>query len=159
MFSTNSGSFLAGLKKEPDKLKAKMLVLIRKTIRFAHESVTSKTPVYTGTALSNYVWSVGSPSSIYSGDPGGGPTGNTNKMPLGSEPRRAGAKAKADFSRDAVLVTNDPYQKFILTNNTPHIMGLEYGRYPLPPLNQRSPNGMFRVTLASLKARLGSGAL
>ena len=159
MFRTNSASFLTRIKQEPKKVERKLLTIVRKSIKYAHQSITSKTPVFTGTALSNYVWSTGSPSSSFSGDPGGGPTGQTNRMALGSEPRRPSAQAKADASRDAVLLTLDPFQKFFLTNNTPHIMGLEYGRFPLPPLNQRSPNGMYRVTLAALKARLASGAL
>lgn len=159
MLKTNSASFLAKLRKEPDKLKRKMLKKIRSIITLAHESITSKTPVYTGTALANYRWSIGSPDTSYSGDPGGGATGSTNSMPLGVEPRRAGAKAKADSSMRVVFATTNPFQTFYLSNNTPHIRGLEYGQLPFPPLNQRSPNGMFRVTLAMLAARLNAGAI
>lgn len=159
MLRTNSSSFMAGLRREPKKLEKKMMVLIKRIIIYAHVSVTSKTPVYTGTALANYRWSVGAPDTSFSGDPGGGETGRTNTMPLGVEPRRASAAAKAGASLSQILNTRNPYQTFYLSNNTPHIIGLEYGQLPFPPLNQRSPNGMFRVTLAAVAARLGVGAI
>lgn len=157
---TNSSSFLSKLKMEPERLKKRYVKMISKVIRFSHEMITNKTPVWTGTALSNYVWSVGTPSTSFRGDPGGGPTGSTNTMPLGGEPRRAGAKAIADASMEQVLAgIRDPYQIFWLTNNSPHIQGLEYGKYPLSPLRQRSPNGMYRITLAAVAARLRAGAI
>lgn len=155
--SPNVNSFLAGLQKSPDRLKARMTTLVRKIVSFTHEGVTSRTPVWTGQALRNYVWSTGTPAVGFKGRPSG-ETGETNKMAVGSEPLRAPAQAEADASK-AALTFSDPYQKFYLTNNTPHIIGLEYGRYPLPPLRQRSPAGMVRVTVQELVTRLKSGAL
>lgn len=156
----NFSSFLSGIRKEPKKLERKVLLLVSGIIRFTHQGVTKRTPVHTGQTLRNYIWSLGVPSSTVKPDPGGPPTGRTNDMPLGPEPRRRQAQAEADQSRDAILgVLKDPYQKVFLSNNSPQVVGLEYGRYPLPPLRQRSPSGMFRVTLAEVAARLRAGAL
>jgi hypothetical protein len=155
---SNADAFLSRLAREPDRLEKRMVKLVSGIVRFAHRGTTRRTPVHTGQTLRNYTWTVGAPARGVKGDPGGPATGATNRMPLGPEPRRGAAQAEADASLGALVLTS-PYQKFYLTNNSPQVVGLEYGRYPLPPLRQRSPNGMFRITLQEIITRLNAGAL
>lgn len=158
MFKADTAAFLKGVKGAPERLKKRFRVRVMRVCAFTHDKVTGTTPVWTGTALRSYTWSAGSPSMSVKGDPGGVATGHTNAMPIGVEPRRPMAQSEADASLLGLSFTN-PYQHFYLNNNTDHIGGLEYGNYPLPPLRQRSPAGMFRVTVTAIHARLQAGAL
>lgn len=118
---------------------------VRSLIDEADSYIKSLTPVNTGGTVRNYIWTVGVPFSgvldpIDNGDPG-----QTNAMPLGVEPRRGANEDAARESLEALDFTN-PFQTFILTNNSPTVGGLELGLLPGAPFKSRSPNGMFGLT-------------
>ena len=108
------------------------------------ETIKAHTPVNTGSAVRNYIWSVGTPSSVVYDAINNGPPGPTNSMPLGAEPRRDVNERAARESLVALDFQN-PFQTFILVNNDPDIAGLEYGLLPTAE-KSRSPNGMFGLT-------------
>lgn len=149
--------FLSGLaeaKVLPDEL---IRIKLNFALPFAHREITSKTPVWSGQALRNWVWTVGQPNSAPAAPAlGTMPPGPTNSMPLGTEPRRPINQAAADASF-AKISTKNPYQQFWLSNNSPDILGLEYGELPTKTTS-RSPRGMVRVTVQNLMLALEGGA-
>jgi hypothetical protein len=118
---------------------------VEKLVHDIDTYIKSKTPVYTGQAVRNYIWTAGEGSGTVHEAIDNGPTGNTNSMALGMEPRR-GVNEAAAFQSLASMSFANPFAAFTLTNNSPDIEGLEYGTYPGAPLSSRSPNGMFGIT-------------
>jgi len=152
-------SFLRALDSFGKGYKERLSQRLARISWIVHERITERTPVWTGETLRNWQWSVGvAPEGVPQPAVGNEPTGRTNDMPLGMEPRRPANQMVADASYNAIDFSN-PFQKFIFSNNSPSIEGLEYGLYPLPPLNQRSPQGMVRLTFAEVSEMLESGAI
>lgn len=110
--------------------------------------IKALTPVHSGQAVRNYIWTRGSPNSIVHDAIDTGPPGRTNQMALGSEPRRAANEAAASESLSGLGIKSNPFGAIILTNLSPDIEGLELGILPGPPLKSRSPQGMFGITSA-----------
>ena len=151
----NLNSFLSGLerlKKEPEKIVRRKLEVV---LRLVHQGVTSRTPVYTGKSLRNWVWTMDQPSAssdlpaLGSGDPG-----HTGSMPLGAEPRRPANQAAVDASF-ATLDLSKPMRSFWLSNNSENIVDLEYGMLPTPG-RSRNPAGMVGVTFEEVLQALRS---
>ena len=151
----NMNSFIAGLEKlkgEPEKIIRRKLEVV---LRLVHKGVTSRTPVWTGKSLRNWVWTMDQPSSasnlpaLGSGDPG-----PTSTMPLGAEPRRPANQAAVDASF-ATLDLSKPMRAFWLSNNSDNIVDLEYGMLPTPG-RSRNPAGMVRVTFEEVLQALRS---
>lgn len=109
--------------------------------------IKSLTPVHSGQSVRNYIWTTGVAFHGVLPAIDDGPTGKTNSMPLGAEPRRHINEETAATSLLQLNFSN-PFQTFILTNNAPQIGGLELGLLPGPPLKSRSPAGMFGLTHA-----------
>ena len=119
------------------------------------EHIKSLTPVHTGQAVRNYIWTIGQPfTGVYEAIDNG-PTGHTNSMPLGSEPRRGVNEDAAARSLTSLNFTN-PFATIYLTNNSPDIEGLELGLLPGPPLSSRSPSGMFGLVNAFVNAKISA---
>lgn len=125
------------------------------TVNTVHESLTSKTPVYSGQTVRNYRWSVGSP---YSGPAlealGTEEPGNTGSMPLGTEPRRS-ANEEDSAKTLRLLDFKNPFKAFYVTNKSPAISGLEKGELPTEG-RSRSPKGMFLITEMAVNTKLRS---
>lgn len=128
-----------------DALEARFATNVARLVHDTDHYIKSKTPVYTGQAVRNYIWTMGAGSSTVLSAIDNGPTGHTNNMALGTEPRRAPNEAAA-ASTLASLDFANPFHAYVLTNNSPDIGGLEEGALPGAPLRPRSPNGMFNLT-------------
>lgn len=126
---------------------------IEETVREADRFIKSRTPVHEGTTVRNYIWTTGTPFGGLYNAIDTGPTGSTNRMTLGSEPRRKANEAAAEESLSALDFT-DPFQTFILSNNAPQVAGLELGLLPGPPMVSRSPQGMFGITHEYIMAKV-----
>lgn len=137
------------------KLEQRFGQNVEKLVHEIDEFIKAKTPVHTGSAVRNYNWSAGAPDWSYNSPIDNGPTGHTNKMALGTEPRRGPNEAAAAQSLSKLNFAN-PFQVFHLTNTDPDIVGLEMGLLPGPPLSSRSPNGMFGITAAFFGAKIKS---
>lgn len=118
--------------------------------------IKSITPVNTGQAVRNYIWTRDMPNTMVYDAIDNGPPGATNSMPLGEEPRRAVNEAAAAESLTGLGITANPFAPIILTNLAPDIEGLELGILPGPPLHSRSPSGMFGVTAQYVKTLIAS---
>lgn len=129
---------------------------VKAVIKDLHIGITSKTPVWSGETLANYHWSVGHPDPEVFPRQGTGVWEATNALPLGVESQRPINQAMADYSLNQLDYTN-PYKKFWLNNNCPTIGPLEDGIWPEAPFRQRSPYGMFFITLNEVFSHLESG--
>lgn len=152
-FSTNRLEIERKVRASMKNFERRFAEGIRGLIIDADGFIKSLTPVHTGQTVRNYIWTAGEPfygvfDAIDTGDPG-----RTNSMPLGPEPRRAANEAAAAESLHGLDFGN-PFQTFVLTNNAPAVGGLEHGLLPGPPLQSRSPNGMFGLTHEYVMTRL-----
>lgn len=153
----NGSAFSSGLDGMAIRVRKKFQLRIYRIMHFAMTKLLARTPVNTGRAVSNYVASTG---TAYSGvvHPGVAPVEATNPLPLGAERLRGQAEAISRATLANVNLAN-PYQAFYITNNAPNISGLEHGELPMEPYRQRSPNGMFRITLMDISAAIRTGKL
>lgn len=108
--------------------------------------IKALTPVNTGQAVRNYIWSRNVPNSVVYDAIDNGPPGPTNTMALGTEPRRSINEDAASGSLGTLGLSSDPFGVIYLSNNSPDIVGLEMGILPGPPFKSRSPQGMFGIT-------------
>ena len=138
-----------------DKLERLFAQNLDNLIRDIDRHIKMVTPVNTGQAVRNYIWTRGSPNGTVFDAIDNGPPGPTNSMSLGEEPRRAPNEQAAARSIASLGVVGDPFGVIYLTNRSPDIVGLEAGSLPGPPLRSRSPQGMFGITeqFANTKVR------
>jgi hypothetical protein len=150
----NADAFIDGITEFEVRFETMFRRKVRMLVTEGMMRLTRKTPVNTGQAVMNYVATGGSP---YTGPArqAGKAVEATNKLPLGSEALRGAATAISVATLAGIDFT-DPYKTFWITNNAPHIGGLEAGALPEAPYRPRSPAGMFAVTVQELLALLQS---
>lgn len=151
----NSVAFFAGLDKEVEQVRVIMRTRVRRLVDEAMRRLIEKTPVNTGQAVMNYVATGGSPYAGAVKD-APDPVEPTNHLPLGAE-RLRGPVAAVATATIATVDFSDIFKTFYITNNSPHIVGLEHGALPASPYTPRSPQGMFGVSVQELEAMLASG--
>lgn len=156
----NRSALFAAVDKDVQKGIQKFTALIDKVTNAVHFSLLEKTPVHSGETVRNYIWTQDSPFNGPSISPiANSPTGQTNKMALGSEPRRSINEAAATATLEA-LTFSKPFKKYFVTNNAPQVRGLEAGELPTGPgLTSRSPKGMFLITEVAVNAKIKSGII
>ncbi|AMO44099.1 hypothetical protein DSS3P8_041 [Roseobacter phage DSS3P8] len=153
----NGSRFISGLESYEERFHKMFRNKVRRLVTEGMDRLLRKTPVNTGQAVSSYVASGGSPKSSPPG-PRGKPVQATNHLPLGAEKLRAQSEAPSRATVAGIDFA-DPYKTFWITNNAPHIGGLEAGSLPNEPYTPRSPAGMFGVTVQELVALLSSGSI
>lgn len=139
-----------------DELEQRFTKNVAALIEEIDHHIKALTPVYTGQAVRNYIWTRGVPNTVVYQPINNGPTGRTNSMALGSEPRRAPNEDAAADSLASLNLESDPFGTIYLTNLSPDIVGLELGTLPGPPLKSRSPRGMFGITEAYFNALISA---
>lgn len=156
----NRSDLFAALDKDVQRGIQKFAVLIDKVTNAVHFSLMEKTPVHSGETVRNYIWTQDNPFLGPSVSPiASGPTGQTNKMALGSEPRRSANEAAATATLEA-LNFNKPFKRYFVTNNSPQVRGLEAGELPKGTgLVSRSPAGMFLITEVAVNSKIKSGII
>lgn len=157
-FVTNKKAFLDSLRAAEGEMRRKFSRRVHDVLYTLQVEITALTPVWSGSALANYQWTVGTPTLTYIDPIDNGPPGHTNTMPLGTEPRRSPNESLSLASLEA-LDTSDVFRVFWLSNNDPDILGLEMGELPPSPLIQRSPNGMIRLSMEFVLAKMASGQM
>lgn len=154
--STNATQWEREMRKCLDGIEFSVATRIKDIVHYIDMKVHARTPVYTGQAVRNMIWSTGSPNpTTYPPIESPADTGYTSMMGLGQEPRRPANEAAA---RDSLhqLNFNNPFQVFHLTNNSPDIGLIEDGTSGLPGMT-RAPNGVFGITVAELIMKLKTG--
>lgn len=139
-----------------EELEARFAANLSEVVQEIDDHIKAVTPVNTGQAVRNYIWTRETPNSIVYDAIDNGPVGPTNSMPLGVEPRRGVNEDAAAESLAGLDIEVNPFGTFYLTNLSPDIVGLEAGTLPGPPLRSRSPNGMFGITALYIKSLVAS---
>ena len=147
----NSGGFLKALNRFEASIEQKYK---RALVRFAvhvNERLLARTPVWEGTTLRNWQWSLRSPKKSVKKPEGGGiPPGPTNTMALGAEPRRAANEdaQRADFQMFlSELLAQPKVPNIYLTNPAPNAMGVEYGMLPSAERSRTPAGGVVRLAV------------
>lgn len=155
MTVSNMKEFFRDLDGAKATIKKRHLYRITMAIHIMHEAVEERTPVWSGSAVANYKWSVGSPDYTYVEPYDNGDPGPTNSMALGTEPRRPPNAEIAVMSMHDMPIGNG-FGRYYLNNNDPDIEGLEMGQLPPAPLVSRSPFGMVNLSLSFVHMMLES---
>jgi hypothetical protein len=137
---------------------------LKRGVNVCLETLLAATPVWTGETVANYHVNLGrSAEGAYRAPEGSGDPGHTNKMALGSEPRRPAneALARAEMTaaiaalgtalRDVVISNSVDEAKWDMIDN-----GAAPGGppgYPLGPNQvQRAPGGVSRVAIQTVRS-------
>lgn len=118
-----------------------------------NEKILAHTPVWEGDTILNWRWSTRAPDTNHEEPRGQNiPTGPTNMMPLGQEPRRKINEARPRRSLAAALKAKKPVDIF-LTNTSDSAVGLEYGMLPTPQTSRvDGAKGIVRLAIAEMEA-------
>lgn len=152
------------LQGEVDALTKQGAAELKRAVNVCLETMMSLTPVWTGETVANYHVNLGTTATGGFREAAGGvDPGNTNKLPLGSEPRRPANEALARGEMSAVIAQIGDTLKDVVISNT--VSGDKWDMidngaapggppgYPLAPGQvQRSPGGVSRVALQSVKS-------
>ena len=160
MFKSNIPQFTKQVNAYFPRWKAEFAKRLDRIARYSHKSLMTRTPVHEGTKVRNYILTMNTPFSGELSAITSGPTGATNSLPLGAEPRRAANEAAAESSLSNIRINPaNPFVKIYISNNSDSVAGLEVGQLPGAPLQSRSPNGMFGITMQQLLNKLNSGTI
>lgn len=143
-YSSNIEQVIARMQQLPKKIDAKMARLVKALVMKIDTSVHDKTPVWSGLAVRNMIWTTGRPN-----------TTEFEEIKQGSienEGRRNANAAAARQTRDAVLNFKKPYGIWYLSNASEHIFDLEAGKLPSPDRSRVPPGGMFGLTYAEVRS-------
>ena len=131
---TSQGTLYLDVSKWVRKAKGNTSAVVRKIVFDLGARVIMRTPVDTGRARANWMFSIGTPDR--------GTTESLDKL-AGTNSRGVGRSvAKANLSE--ALANYDPFKNPIIyfTNSVPYIGRLEYGS------SKQAPQGMIRLTVA-----------
>lgn len=146
-FTSNIEQVIGRMGNIPKKIDAQVARLIRKLIMVIDVSVHEKTPVWSGLAIRNMIWTMDRPN-----------THEFEEIKSGTvedEGRRDANAAAARQTRDAVMKFKKPYGVFYLSNASKHIFDLEAGKLPSPERSRVPPGGMFGLTYAQVRNGMG----
>lgn len=154
-FRTNSTRFFEGLRRADRKVERKLEATLKFATTLVEDTIVKRTPVWSGEAIANMVWTTGSPNTkAFSALPDSRGQRGTNRMPLGPEMYRGINTRASQLTLDAIQFKR-PFNSYHLANNAPHIGKLEDGQLPTPDTSRQSA-GMFLVTFETMVAQLRS---
>lgn len=127
----------------------------RQAARVVVQELFEATPVWSGQTVRNYSFGVGSPPSGGTRAAiGSGPPGDTNSMPIGSEPRRPANEAAVMSELNAVLGFRKLTDLFISNTVSASKWNLlESGVAPAPG-RSRAPAGVSVPAIQNARGRL-----
>jgi hypothetical protein len=142
-YRSNIESIIPRMQQIPARIEGRVSAMVRRLIMTIDISVHDKTPVWSGLAIRNMIWTVGAPNTqefaaIETGE-------------VENEGRRSANAAAARRTRDTVMKFNHPYGVWYLSNASRHIFDLEAGKLPSPDRSRVPPGGMFGLTYAMVR--------
>lgn len=157
-YKSNAESFMTQFSQIAERIREKAASEERVLLVNLNEKIMALTPVWEGDSMVNYVWNVNSPLLMRKTHLGGGPTGQTNRMPLGPEPRRHANEQAVRDNLARVLAARLPADVY-LTNSAEGIVPLEYGLRPGGPgqVSRVRESGMVRLAIKEVVGKLRSG--
>lgn len=150
-YTSNIDEIIAALGQTPDKIRRKVGRIVVSTIRRIDTGVHQKTPVWSGKAIRNMIWTKGAPNATEFEEIKVGDVENE-----GRRPANAGA-ARQSLDRVVQEAQRKPFGEFWLSNCASHILELEAGKLPSPERSRVPPGGMFGLTYAEVRASIGVG--
>ncbi len=139
------------IKRAKEKMRLAHANRVWAAMKLATNVALNATPVWTGETRANYRWAVGRKGSDYTPHN----VGFNWRAPIFPvSPVNADSKSLAALEKMRSIVYSDPYQKFVLYNNTEYengqtIRDLEYGQLT------GTPHMMLSKARQALQARLG----
>lgn len=145
-FTSNIDAIIARIQAEiKPEIEKRIVKAVRAAIMAIDKGVHEKTPVWSGLAIRNMIWSERKP--------------NTQEYPeiksgtVEDEGRRS-ANAAAARATLASLNFSKPYSVWYLSNASHHIVELEAGQLPSPERSRVPAGGMFGLTYSDVKRNL-----
>ncbi len=145
-YTSNIPEIVIRMERIPAEIEARVVRLVKRVIMEIDKGVHAKTPVWSGLAIRNMIWTEGTPNSTEYAEI------KTGKVE--AEGRRAANAAAARQSLNA-LSYRKPYSVWWLSNAATHIAALEAGQLPSPDRSRVPPGGMFGLTYADVRSKLG----
>lgn len=145
MWSSNIDQVCAQLSKEPEKITREIAKKMKKIVFAIDQGVHAKTPVWSGRAIRNMIWSKNRPNSTEYEEIKSGSVENEG---------RRGANAAAARQSLTALDFKNPFGIYYLSNVAHHIVELEAGLLPSPDRSRVPPGGMFGLTYSEVKRGL-----
>jgi len=147
-YRSNIPQVISRMQRIPAKIEKRMIQLVTRAILRVDEGVHEKTPVWSGLAIRNMIWTKSRPNSrefdeIKSGE-------------VTDEGRRAANAAAARQTRDGILKGIKPFGVWYLSNASKHIFELEAGMLPSPERTRVPSGGMFGLTFAEVRNSIGT---
>ncbi len=144
IYRSNIAQITRELAKETDKVADLVRAKLMMVTSYINKSVHDRTPVWSGLAIRNMVWTMNAPNlaeipAIESGPEGEG---------------RRGANASAAQATFSALNFRRPFGKYFLSNSAHHIGELEAGQLPSPDRSRVKPGGIFFITYQEVKGLL-----
>jgi len=138
-------NFFEQVQEDHTRRENKMLIAL-------NEKILANTPVWEGDTILNWRWSTVRPDMRHEAPRGSMPTGRTNEMELGEEPRRAQNEQRPRRSLQGALKAKKPIDVY-LTNTSDSAMALEYGLLPTPGSSRvDGSRGIVRLAIAEVEA-------
>lgn len=144
-YTSNIDAVIARMRLIPDEIEKMVQKKVQRVIMAIDAGVHAKTPVWSGLAIRNMIWTEGQP--------------NTQEYPaiavgnVENEGRRSANAAAARQTLKA-LSFKKPYSVWYLSNAAHHIAELEAGKLPSPDRSRVPPGGMFGLTYSDVKRNL-----
>lgn len=152
-YSSNANDFVVQLGKIMAYIQEEAGEYERMFVIALNERIMALTPVWEGDSIVNYQWSVDTPLLSHISPVGSGNPGHTNRMALGSEPRRPANEAEVRERLAVVLAAKLP-RDIYLTNSAPDIVNLEHGLNPTKKTSRVSEAGMVRLAIIDVVGSL-----
>jgi hypothetical protein len=144
MFTSNIDEIIARMQRIEGEITKQFAKLVSRVVLEIDNTIHPRTPVWSGRAVRNMIWTRGSPNAVQYDPVGGGEEG---------EARRGPNAAAARATRQNLNFSN-PFGVYWLSNNAHHIEELEAGNLPYP--GKHPVDGMFGITYAEVVAKLGN---
>lgn len=154
------------IEREIDSLEQKAVAELKDASRQLLDELFSRTPVWSGRTVRNYVFAVGGSPGGGEVEPIGGPgyqagkgwraqregdPGPTSQMSLGSEPRRPENEAAARADMEGALSALQNLQDITVGNNSRNFDAVDAGEAPVPG-RARNPGGVMILAHQALVA-------
>lgn len=148
VYRSNIQRVVARMQGEPDRARQFVHERLRKMIVWFDGKLHERVPVWSGRAARNMIWSQGSPNATEFEPDGTGEYG---------ESRRAANQALAQATLTGLTFTG-AIGTYYLANHARNIGLIEDGAAPTPE-RSRTPEGIFRITIADLMLALDKGVI
>ena len=136
IYRSNISQVTRALAREPDKVAALVSARIMEVTAYINRKVHDRTPVWSGLAVRNMVWTMDAPNLTEFPAIGAGSEGEG----------RRGANAAAAQATYSQLNFKRPFRRYFLSNAAHHISDLEAGLLPTPERSRVKPGGIFFLT-------------